>query len=272
MTDDFTTVWSATRRFVERVPVYNEVYHHVNPHYLYNPGATLLLSPLGLIPTMEAARPWFIALNAACIIAAIAWLTRLAGHRLTSPVFPAALALAFATEAVTNTLVFANINGVLLLALTAFIALLLDDHSLPAGIVLGLAIVVKPMFAPLIVLPLMRLEWKAVAAAVAVPVVLNVVAWPLTPGASDYLDKLVPYLGQTRDYANSSLAGLAVYFGMPGWLHTSLFLFFAAAVAVAVLGLARWRFSDPWLWLTLSSGVLLAGCACCPRSVRPITP
>ncbi|UIZ93362.1 DUF2029 domain-containing protein [Corynebacterium sp. CNCTC7651] len=259
VTDDFTTVWSATRRFVERVPVYNEVYHHVNPHYLYNPGATLLLSPLGLIPTMEAARPWFIALNAACIIAAIAWLTRLAGHRLTSPVFPAALALAFATEAVTNTLVFANINGVLLLALTAFIALLLDDHSLPAGIVLGLAIVVKPMFAPLIVLPLMRLEWKAVAAAVAVPVVLNVVAWPLTPGASDYLDKLVPYLGQTRDYANSSLAGLAVYFGMPGWLHTSLFLFFAAAVAVAVLGLARWRFSDPWLWLTLSSGVLLAG-------------
>ena len=259
VTDDFTTVWSATRRFVERVPVYNEVYHHVNPHYLYNPGATLLLSPLGLIPTMEAARPWFIALNAACIIAAIAWLTRLAGHRLTSPVFPAALALAFATEAVTNTLVFANINGVLLLALTTFIALLLDDHSLPAGIVLGLAIVVKPMFAPLIVLPLMRLEWKAVAAAVAVPVVLNVVAWPLTPGASDYLDKLVPYLGQTRDYANSSLAGLAVYFGMPGWLHTALFLLFAAAVAAAVLGLARWRFSDPWLWLTLSSGVLLAG-------------
>ena len=26
VTDDFTTVWSAARRFVERVPVYNEVY------------------------------------------------------------------------------------------------------------------------------------------------------------------------------------------------------------------------------------------------------
>lgn len=64
VTDDFTTVWSAARRFVERVPVYNEIYHHVNPHYLYNPGATLLLSPLGLITSVDAARPWFILANA----------------------------------------------------------------------------------------------------------------------------------------------------------------------------------------------------------------
>ncbi|MCP1387202.1 DUF2029 domain-containing protein [Corynebacterium sp. TA-R-1] len=259
VTDDFTTVWSAARRFVERVPVYNEVYHYVNPHYLYNPGATLLLSPLGLIPSMEAARPWFIALNAGCIIVALAWLTRLSGYRLSSPVFPVALALAFATEAVTNTLVFANINGVLLLALTAFLALLLRDSPIAAGVVLGLAILVKPMFAPLIVLPFMLLRWRAVAAAIAVPVVLNLVAWPLTPGAGDYLDKLVPYLGQTRDYANSSLAGFAVYFGMPGRLHGTLFLLLAAAVAVAVLGLARWRFSDTWLFLAVSSGVLLTG-------------
>ena len=74
-----------------------------------------------------------------------------------------------------------------------------------------------------------------------------------------YLTKLVPYLGETRDYANSSLAGLAVYFGMPGWLHATFFVLLGAAVAVAVLGLARWRFSDQWLYLALSSGVLLAG-------------
>ena len=258
-TDDFTTVWSAARRFVERVPVYNEVYHHVNPHYLYNPGATLLLSPLGMIPTMEAARPWFILLNAAAIITALAWLTRLAGFRVSHPLFPVSLALAFATEAVTNTLVFANINGVLLLALTAFIALMLARRDVAAGVVLGLAIVVKPMFAPLLVLPLMQLRWRVIAAGVAVPVLLNVVAWPLTPGAGDYLTKLVPYLGITRNYANSSLAGFAVYFGMPGWLHGPLFVVLASAVAVAVLGLARWRERDEWAWLAVSSGVLIAG-------------
>lgn len=259
VTDDFTTVWSATRRFVERVPVYNEVYHHVEPHYLYNPGATLLLSPLGLIPSAEAARPIFVAINALAIVAAIAWLTRLAGFRLSQPAFPVALALAFTTEAVTNTLVFGNINGVLLLALTGFIALSISGNQLGAGIVLGLAIVVKPMFAPLIILPMMRLRWATVAIAAVLPAALNIIAWPLTPGASAYLTDVVPYLSITRDYANSSLAGLATYFGMPGWLHMAISFILAAAVAVAVIGLARWRYSDEWLWITISCAVLLTG-------------
>ena len=259
VTDDFTTVWSAARRFVDRVPVYNEVYHHVDPHYLYNPGATLLLAPLGFLDSVEAARPWFILVNAVAMVAALAWLTRLSGRELREPVFPVALSLAFATEAVTNTLVFSNINGVLLLALTAFIALSLRGRDLASGIVLGLAIVVKPMFAPLLVLPLMRRRWSATAAGIAVPAGLNALAWPLTPGAADYLTKLVPYLKITRDYANSSLSGLAVYFGMPQWLHAVLFVLFAAAVVIAVLGLAEWRERDPLMWLSMSSGVLVAG-------------
>lgn len=259
VTDDFTTVWSAARRFIDRVPVYDEVYSHVNPHYLYNPGATLLLAPLGLLPSAEAARPCFVVLNAVCIIAALAWLTRLSGRRTTDAVFPVALALAFATEAVTNTLVFTNINGILLLALTTFLALFVHGRDVAAGAVLGVAIVVKPMFAPLLLLPLLKLRWGAFVAGVAVPVVLNLVAWPLTPGARDYLDVVVPYLGETRDYANSSLSGLAVYFGMPGWAHAVLAAVLATAVAAAVVGLARWRRSDEWLWLAMSTGVLLAG-------------
>ena len=258
-TDDFTTVWAAARRFVERVPVYNEVYHYVDPHYLYNPGATLLLAPLGFAADPNAVRPLFILANALAIIAALAWCTTLAGRSLRGPVFPVALALAFATEAVTNTLVFSNINGILLLALTAFLASYRAGRNIAAGVVLGLAILIKPMFAPLLVLPLMQLRWRTLLAGIAVPILLNAIAWPLTPGAGDYFGKLVPYLGITRDYANSSLAGFAVYFGMPGWLHAVCFVLFAAAVAIAVLGLARWRFSDEWLWLTCSTAVLLAG-------------
>ena len=259
VTDDFTTVWSAARRFVERVPVYNEVYGHVNPHYLYNPGATLLLSPLGLISDIDLARPLFIAVNAACIIVALAWLTKLAGRPLSGPTFPVAVALAFCTEAVTNTLVFSNINGILLLALVAFIALLLARRDIAAGVVLGLAILVKPMFAPLLVLPLLQLRWRPALGAIGVPVVMNLIAWPFTPGARDYLDVVVPYLKVTRDYANSSLSGFAVYFGMPRWAHALLFLLLAAAVAGAVLGLVRVRHSQDLLYLAVGSGVLLAG-------------
>lgn len=259
VTDDFTTVWSAARRFVERVPVYNEVYSHVNPHYLYNPGATLLLSPMGLIADIDVVRPVFIAVNAACIIAALAWLSRLVGRPLAGPTFPVAVALAFSTEAVTNTLVFSNINGMLLLALVAFIALLLSRRDIAAGVVLGLAILVKPMFAPLLALPVLQLRWRPALGAIGVPVVMNLIAWPLTPGARDYLDVVVPYLKVTRDYANSSLSGFAVYFGMPGWAHATLFVLLAAAVAGAVLGLARVRHSQELLYLAVGSSVLLAG-------------
>ncbi len=259
ITDDFTTVQTAARRFIERVPVYNEIYHHVNPHYLYNPGATLLLSPLGFTADTAAIRPWFIGANAMAIILALLIMTYLVGHTWRSWLVPASIAAAFATESVTNTLVFSNINGILLLALVGFFWLFLNRRSWLAGIVLGLAIVVKPMFLPLLFLPLAKLNWKALGAGVAVPVLLNVLAWPLTPGANDYVDKLVPYLGETRDYANSSLAGFAVYFGMPGWMESVLWLILAAAVAIAVLGLLRFRFTDPLLWATTTAAVFLVG-------------
>ncbi|MHA2789122.1 glycosyltransferase 87 family protein [Corynebacterium sp. S7] len=258
-TDDFTTVQAAARRFVERVPVYDEIYHHVDPHYLYNPGATLLLSPLGIVADPDVIRPWFILANAIAIIVALAILTRMVGYRLSSPLFPISIALAFLTESVTSTLVFSNINGILLLALVGFLWLFLNRRSWLAGIVLGLAIVVKPMFLPLLFLPLVKLDWKALIGGIAVPVLLNVIAWPLTPGASAYRTELVPYLGETRDYANSSLAGFAVYFGMPGWLEWALWIFLAACVAVAVLGLARFRHTDELLWATTSAAVLLTG-------------
>ncbi len=259
VTDDFTTVWSATRRFVAGVDVYNENYAYVDPHYLYSPGATLVLSPLGMIADPAVARPIFVAANALAIVGALAWLVRLSHLPLRHPIFPAALAAAFFSEAVTNTLVFSNINGILLLIFVAFIAWMLNERHWSAGVALGLAILIKPMFAPLLILPLMRLQWRTAAAAVALPVVANLAAWPLTPGVGDYLGKLVPYLGTTRDYANSSLAGFAVYFAMPPALHGFFFVVFAAAVVVAVLSLARFRWSDEMMWASLSSGVLLAG-------------
>ncbi|QGU04766.1 glycosyltransferase family 87 protein [Corynebacterium comes] len=259
VTDDFTTVYSAVRRAIEGVPVYNEIYHHVDPHYLYNPGATLLLTPLGWLTDVDAARTAFIIANAAAVIGALALLTRMFGYSLRSFVWPTAITVAFLTESVRNTLIFSNINGILLLALVGFLSLLLSGRGWSAGLLIGLAILIKPQFAPLLFLPAVKLDWRTVFGGIIVPVGFNLAAWPLVPGASDYLGRLVPYLGEVRDYANSSLSGAAVYFGMPPVLETAIWLLFAAIVAVGVLVLLRWRYTDPLLWATTTSGLLLAG-------------
>lgn len=258
-TDDFTTVYSAVRRFLTGVPVYNENYATVDPHYLYNPGATLLLAPMGISADLDASRAVFIVVNAAAIVIALAIATRLVGHRLSSWVWPAAVAVAFLTESVVNTLVFSNINGVLLLVFTTFLWLFVHGRSWWAGLMLGVAIVVKPMFAPVLLLPVLRLDWRTIVGGVGVPVIANLIAWPLVPQASDYVTRVMPYLNQTRDYANASLAGLAVYFDMPAGLEWALWLVLGVCVAVAVVGLWFWRDRDPVFWALTTSGVLLTG-------------
>ena len=263
LTDDFTTVYSALKRMVDGIPVYEQAYNHVDPLYLYTPGATLFLSPLAWLD-FSLARGLFIVVNALAIIAALALLTHVVGRKLTSPVFPVSIALAFATESVTNTLAFTNINGVLLFCMALFLWAFLAAERTPqlawvSGIALGLAILIKPQFAPLLFLPLVKLQWRNLLAGLGIPVVLNVLAWPLVPGASGYLDKLMPYLSTTRDYANSSWAGLRAYVEFGPVLYWVVWVVFAALVGCAVLGLLRWRQSEPVFWALTTSGTIMVG-------------
>ena len=269
-TDDFSPVYRSLRAFLAGEPIYNQDYSLVVPHYLYNPGATLLLSPLGAIGHPGLARLLFVTANIAAVCIALALLCRLTGLGLSGPVFPVTIALALSTEAVTNTVSFGNINGVLLLALTVFLWALIRSHghsaqataSRPwlgwtAGVVLGLAITIKPQFAPLVVLPVCLMQWRPVVPAVGIPVILNAVAWPLVADPENFTGQLMPYLSQTRDYANSSLPGLAEYFGWPAWLTAGLWALFALLAGVGFVFLLRRRQSDVVSWVLTSSSLIL---------------
>ncbi|QPK80337.1 DUF2029 domain-containing protein [Corynebacterium lizhenjunii] len=280
-TDDFTTVYNAVRRMLAGQPVYEQAYHHVDPLYLYNPGATVLLSPLGLITDFDTARRLFILANALAVIAALAILTRMVGRPLRGAVWPLSIAAAFATESVTNTLAFTNINGLLLLALCLFLWAFLPAHtagittaSLPippsptprtrargwlGGLVLGAAIVIKPQFAPLLALVIVRKDWRALAGAVATPVALNVYALWRIEATAGYREKLLPYLAHTRDYANSSWAGMVEYFHAPSWLYWAVWAATAALVAATLLVLLRWSATDSTWWALTSTGVIFTG-------------
>ncbi|MGV0803351.1 glycosyltransferase family 87 protein, partial [Mycolicibacterium elephantis] len=75
---------------------------------------------------VEASRYWFIFFNTLAIVLAAYFLLRLFKFTLASVAAPALLLAMFCTESVTNTLVFGNINGVLLLLEVLFFRWLLD--------------------------------------------------------------------------------------------------------------------------------------------------
>jgi arabinofuranan 3-O-arabinosyltransferase len=260
ITDDFGPVYRAVANLRLGLDVYNEHYDHVDPHYLYPPGGTLLLSPFGFLP-IEASRNWYFTINTLAILLAAYLLVRLFGWSLTSVALPALVLAMYCSEAVTNTLVFTNINGFILLMEVLFFRWLLDgkvSHEWWAGTAIGLTLVIKPSLAPLLLLPLLNRQWRAIVAAIAVPVVFNAAAWPLVSNPMDFFRNTVPYILSTRDYFNSSIEGNGIYYGLPMWLILLLRIAVAILAAYTLWLLYKYyRTRDPLFWMLTSSGVLL---------------
>ncbi|KXT55619.1 membrane protein, partial [Gordonia sp. QH-12] len=256
-TDDFTPVYNAAFNFLNRLPVYNENYSTVDPHYLYPPSGTMLMAPLAVL-NPEYSRWLFIAASVVVLILCAYLLTRMFGYSYDSWVFPALLLFFFSTETVAHTLIFTNFNGFVLLGMLAFMMLMMRRHDLWAGVAIGLTLAVKPVLAPLLLLVLLNRQWKILVTAIGVPLVLNVLAWPLSKDPMDFVHRTVPYLGESRDYYNSSITGNAAYFGVDSWLAWLLRIAFVVMAVFSLWFLYRYyRRSDELLWLATSSGVLL---------------
>jgi arabinofuranan 3-O-arabinosyltransferase len=264
VTDDFKPVYRAALNFRRGWDIYNEHFDYVDPHYLYPPGGTLLMAPFGYLP-FAPSRYLFILINIVAILLAWYLLLRLFNFTLSSVAAPALLLAMFCTETVTNTLVFTNINGCILLLEVLFLRWLLDGsetnrvgHQWWAGLAIGLTLVVKPVLAPLLLLPLLNRQWRALVPAVVVPVAVNLAALPLISDPMDFFTRTVPYFLSTRDYFNSSIEGNGVYYGLPTWLIVFLRLLFTALAIGALWLLNRYyRTRDPRFWFTTSTGVLL---------------
>ncbi|WP_448850880.1 glycosyltransferase family 87 protein [Corynebacterium sp. 335C] len=259
-TDDFSTVFTAIWRFIDGERVYEQDYASIVPHYLYSPGGTLALTPLlGWSDDIDTVRWGFIAMQAAAIIGAIVLLLRWVGVPWRHWLYPGAIAAAFVTETVSNTVAFTNVNGMILLAEVAFLVLLHRRRQLWAGLIIGLAITVKPIVAPLLFLPFVRRQFGAVGAGIAVPIVFNIAAWPLMTAPKEYLTLTVPYLGVIRDYANVSLSGQFEYFGVPGTRTLIWQALVALAVIVGLVLLLRWVDRDEIFWLSTTAALLMTG-------------
>lgn len=256
-TDDFKPVYDAAIRFLNGLPVYNENLDTVNPHYLYPPSGTLLMAPLAVIDP-ERSRWLFIAASVVALVVCAYLLTRLFGFAASSWVFPTLLFFFFSTETVAHTLIFTNFNSFVLLGLLAFMMLMLNRRDWWAGVPLGLTLAVKPVLLPLLLLPLLNRQWRVLVTGLGIPVILNIVAWPLIVDSGSFITRTLPYLGESRDYYNSSISGNGAYFGVADWLIVLLRVAFAAMAVFSLWFLYRYyRKTNQLLWLTTSSGVLL---------------
>jgi arabinofuranan 3-O-arabinosyltransferase len=260
ITDDYGPVYRAVVNFKMGWDIYNEHFDQVDPHYLYPPGGTLLMAPFGYLP-VDASRYWFITFNTIAIVIAACLLVRLFNYKLGSVALPALIVAMFCTESVVNTLVFGNINGCILLLEVLFLRWLLDgkvNHQWWAGVAIGLSLVVKPLLGPLLLLPLLNRQWRALGTALLVPLVFNVAAWPLISDPMNFVTRTLPYIFSIRDYFNSSIQGNGVYYGLPMWLILLLRIaFLVLAVASLWLLYRYYRSRDPLFWMATSSGVLL---------------
>lgn len=256
VTDDYKPVYQASLDFLNGREVYTANFDSVDPHYLYPPSGTLLIAPIAVID-YEKSRWLFILLNAVAILIAWYLLLKLFNYTLRSIAAPALLLAMFMSETVINTLVFTNVNGCLLLAEMLFLMLLLQRRDIWAGVILGLSMAVKPTLAPLLLIALVRKQWTLVATAVAVPIVLTGVAWPLSKDPEAFFSRTTPYLMETRDYFNSSIPGNAEYYGLPPWLMWGIRGTMAVLVLIALWILYRYYRKDELFFVTTASGLLL---------------
>ncbi|MFD4357136.1 glycosyltransferase family 87 protein [Nocardia sp. NPDC058518] len=256
VTDDYRPVYNASFEFLNGRPLYTADFSSVDPHYLYYPSGTLLIAPVAVID-YELSRWLFIGLNAVAILLAWYLLLRLFKFGLGSIAAPALLLAMFTSETVTNTLVFTNVNGCLLLAELLFITLLLARRDLWAGVALGLSIAVKPTLAPLLLVAAVRGQWKVFITALGVPLALTAIAWPLSADPEKFFTHVMPYLAETRDYFNSSIGGNGLYYGLPDWLILLVKVVMAGVVAVSLWLLWRYYRHDELFFVTTFSGVLL---------------
>lgn len=256
VTDDYSPVYQAALAFLNRREVYTANFNSVDPHYLYPPSGTLLMAPIAIIDP-EKSRWLFILANAIAVIIALYLLLKMFGLALNSVAAPILLFAAFSTETVSNTLIFSNINGLILLGEIAFLFLVLRRKDMWAGAAIGLTFAIKPILAPLLLLPLVRGQWKVFVTAAGIPLILTAIAWPLSADPMEFVNHTLPYLMESRDYFNSSIVGNGTYYGLPVALIWALRIGFAAMVAVSLWLLYRYYRQDELFFLATASGVLL---------------
>ncbi|MFI6487625.1 glycosyltransferase family 87 protein [Streptomyces sp. NPDC050564] len=220
---------------------------YADPHFLYLPGAVLAAVPQALLPlavlrvlvplavTGLLAAGWGCALR----IHGIAWRSRFAVLGLTG------LALGFAPFGHLVTLGNWTVTAAVALPLGLLCAV--RGRWVAAGVVIGAAIVLKPLLAPVALLFVFAREWRGLGSLVLVPAVVSGGAALLMPDPAGFVTRTLPFLLRGHDrfvrLYEASPGPVLARLGVPQGVATSIA--FMAAGAGVWCAYRRWCRADP---------------------------
>ncbi|CAL9551686.1 hypothetical protein SUDANB176_04457 [Streptomyces sp. enrichment culture] len=218
-----------------------------DPHFLYLPSAVLAAAPQALLPrpVLDVLVP-----SAVTVALALGWACALRLHRVPLHSRLAALGLLglAAGFAPFGQLVRLG-NWTVTAALALPLCLLLASRGrwVAAGAVVGTAVALKPLLAPMALLFLFARRWRALAVLLLVPSAASVAAALLLPDPTGFFTRTLPFLLRGDDafvrLYEASPAAVLPRLGVPG-APAGLLALLAAAAGV-VCAYRRWHGPGP---------------------------
>lgn len=255
---DLVTVWRAEGVFAHGGQPYNQA-ATAGRLYLYPPSSLLVLRPIAALSLREVQVLGLVA-TAALVWATVMITSAVLGRRwwgLTSAVVVFALHWA---QPVIDELKLENVTVLCAVALAVFFLLATREHFVAAAVFIGLSLAVKPLLLPVVLVFLLARKPRAFCLAVAIPAVLNAIAFAVVADPNQVWAKLPSLLDRSGGgvVLNSAWIGIGDIFGLPDFATILLRL---VTVALVIAG-AWWswrRLADPGTRLITTSSVLLIG-------------
>ncbi|WCN02736.1 glycosyltransferase 87 family protein [Streptomyces sp. M92] len=218
-----------------------------DPHFLYLPSAVLAAAPQAMLP--GPVLRWLVPCAVTALLAA-GWAGALRLHRVP---LGSRLAVLGLTGLAAGFAPFGHLvrlgNWTVTAAVALPLSLLLASRGrwTGAGVVIGAAVALKPLLAPVVLLFVFAGRWRALAAAVALPALASGAAALLLPDPAGFFTRTLPFLlhgddGFVRLY-EASPAAVLPRLGVPEALAQALAV--AAAGAAVLCAYVRWRRADP---------------------------
>ncbi|TCN50730.1 arabinofuranan 3-O-arabinosyltransferase [Rhodococcus sp. SMB37] len=248
--------------------LYDASFRFLNPHTAFasgesalSPGAIILTAPWAVLDP-DQARWVQLSLSVLTLLGAWVLLLRLLQIPMWSVLAPVFLLVGFHCGPVTDTLLTGDLGAFVVLALVTWLYLTVKGHQVAAGVALGAVVALMPIFAALLVVPLLQRRWRESVLAAVIACAATALVWARL-GGGDGLG--ISALGGTAAAADRSFFALAEYLHIPT-VGTVAIAVVIAVVAIAAVALAysRQRGNEVLFLITAGGALVLACCLLAP--------